>query len=78
MSTHGSHTKSAAEEKIEVDGVEYIDGADGKEVVEDAAPPVLTPEQEKKLWRKVDMRILPILTIMYLCSFMDRGEPLPM
>jgi hypothetical protein len=27
----------------------------------------------KKLWRKVDMKLLPILTVMYLFSFMDRG-----
>ena len=39
------------------------------------APPPLTPEQERRLWRKVDKRILPILTIMYLCSFLDRGAP---
>ena len=77
MSTSGSHNESAEGEKIDVDAVEYVDAPDEnlKEAVEDTAPPVLTPEQEKKLWRKVDMRILPILTIMYLCSFMDRGRP---
>lgn len=36
-------------------------------------PPNLTPTQEKKLWRKIDLRLLPILTLMYLCSFLDRG-----
>ena len=36
-------------------------------------PPDLTPEQVKKLYRKIDMRLLPILSIMYLCSFLDRG-----
>ncbi|TFK21842.1 MFS general substrate transporter [Coprinopsis marcescibilis] len=30
----------------------------------------------KKLWRKVDLKLLPILTIMYLFSFMDRGSHL--
>ena len=75
MSVRRSHTESADGEKIDVSAVEYVDAPDGKELGGDAAPPVLTPEQEKKLWRKVDMRILPILTIMYLCSFMDRGEP---
>ncbi|KAH6915672.1 MFS nicotinic acid transporter Tna1 [Coprinopsis sp. MPI-PUGE-AT-0042] len=28
----------------------------------------------KKLWRKVDMKLLPILTVMYLFSFMDRAN----
>ena len=37
-------------------------------------PPVLTPEQERRLYRKIDVRLLPILCIMYLCSFLDRGE----
>lgn len=38
-------------------------------------PPTLTPEQQKKLWRKVDLRIMPILALMYLLSYMDRGAP---
>lgn len=37
-------------------------------------PPKLTPEQEKKLYRKVDLWLMPILTLMYLCSFLDRGN----
>ncbi|KAF5328380.1 hypothetical protein D9619_013264 [Psilocybe cf. subviscida] len=37
-------------------------------------PPILTPEQEKKLWRKVDLRLMPILSLMYLFSYMDRGN----
>jgi len=35
--------------------------------------PRLTPEQERKLWRKVDMRLMPILSLMYLLAFLDRG-----
>ncbi|KAK2466573.1 hypothetical protein APHAL10511_001435 [Amanita phalloides] len=37
-------------------------------------PPVLSPEQERKLWRKIDIRLMPILSLMYLLSFMDRGN----
>ncbi|KAF9558966.1 MFS general substrate transporter [Agrocybe pediades] len=37
-------------------------------------PPTLTAEQERKLWRKVDLRLMPILSLMYLLSFMDRGN----
>jgi hypothetical protein len=36
-------------------------------------PPTLSAEEERKLWRKVDMRLMPILAIMYLFSFIDRG-----
>ena len=37
-------------------------------------PPTLSAAEERALWRKVDMRLMPILTIMYLCSFLDRGN----
>jgi len=36
--------------------------------------PLLTPEEERKLWRKVDMRLMPILSLMYLLAFLDRGN----
>lgn len=37
-------------------------------------PPALSKEEERKLWRKIDLRLMPILCVMYLMSFMDRGE----
>ena len=37
-------------------------------------PPTLSPEEEKKLWRKIDFRLMPILSLMYLFSFLDRGK----
>lgn len=40
-------------------------------------PPIFTAEEEKKLWRKVDLRLMPILALMYLLSFMDRGVSAP-
>ncbi|KAF9225037.1 MFS general substrate transporter [Gyrodon lividus] len=41
---------------------------------EQIAAPNLAPGQEHKLWRRIDLRILPIITLMYLLSFMDRGN----
>ncbi|KAI9632398.1 MFS general substrate transporter [Dioszegia hungarica] len=35
---------------------------------------VYTEAEEKKLYRKIDLRILPILSFLYLLSFMDRGN----
>lgn len=35
--------------------------------------PLLTPEQERKLWKKVDIRLMPILSLMYLLAYLDRG-----
>ncbi|KAJ6545251.1 MFS general substrate transporter [Mycena capillaripes] len=37
-------------------------------------PPALTAEEERKLWRKIDLRLMPILSLMYLFSFLDRGN----
>ncbi|KAF7305754.1 hypothetical protein HMN09_00729000 [Mycena chlorophos] len=37
-------------------------------------PPTFSPEEERRLWAKVDLRLMPILSIMYLFSFMDRGN----
>ncbi|OJT03631.1 High-affinity nicotinic acid transporter [Trametes pubescens] len=37
-------------------------------------PPVLTAEEERRLWRKVDMRLIPISTLLYLVSYLDRGN----
>jgi len=36
-------------------------------------PPTLTPEEEAKAWRKIDIRLMPILALLYLFSFLDRG-----
>ncbi|GAA5840352.1 hypothetical protein JCM5353_002791 [Sporobolomyces roseus] len=33
-----------------------------------------TPEEEKKLYRKIDRKIMPILALLYLLSFMDRSN----
>ncbi|KAF9523178.1 MFS general substrate transporter [Crepidotus variabilis] len=38
------------------------------------SPPQLTAEQEQKLYRKIDLRLMPILSLMYLFSFLDRGN----
>ena len=37
-------------------------------------PPHYTLQQERALYRKVDINLMPILTAMYLVSFLDRGE----
>lgn len=36
-------------------------------------PPALSAAEEKKLYRKLDVRLMPIYTLMYLCGFLDRG-----
>lgn len=40
-----------------------------------ANAPQFTPEQEKAVWSKVDRRLMPVLALLYLFSFLDRGAP---
>ncbi|KAI0356822.1 MFS general substrate transporter [Trametes cingulata] len=37
-------------------------------------PVVFSAEEEARVWRKIDMRLLPVITVMYLMSFVDRGN----
>ena len=40
----------------------------------DVEPPIiLTSEEESRLYRKIDLRLMPILTTLQVFSFMDRG-----
>ena len=34
--------------------------------------PPITPEEQARLLRKVDWQLLPIITLLYLMSFLDR------
>ncbi|KAF9230450.1 major facilitator superfamily domain-containing protein, partial [Melanogaster broomeanus] len=45
-----------------------------EEEPEYSVAPVLTAEQEAKLWRRIDLRLMPIIILMYLLYFMDRGN----
>lgn len=79
--------KSSTEGSMEKQGIEKV-----KEVVPNdeepvldfggdttlPPPPDLTPEQERRLWRKIDLMLMPILTLMYLFSFLDRGNCPPL
>jgi hypothetical protein len=45
----------------------------------DVLPPIVHDEAETKLiLRKVDKRLLPVLTLLYLLSFLDRGNGSPL
>ncbi|KAI0332181.1 MFS general substrate transporter [Cubamyces sp. BRFM 1775] len=37
-------------------------------------PPILSAEEERRLWRKIDKRLIPISTLLYLVSYLDRGS----
>ncbi|KAF8836783.1 MFS general substrate transporter [Paxillus ammoniavirescens] len=66
ISKEASNTLPQDEEKVTMHGSE--------EQAKSSAAPILTAEQETKLWRRIDLRLIPIITLMYLLSFMDRGN----
>ncbi|KAF7296089.1 hypothetical protein MKEN_01424000 [Mycena kentingensis (nom. inval.)] len=37
-------------------------------------PPQLSEHEQRKLYRKLDLRLMPILAVMYLVSFLDRAN----
>ena len=36
-------------------------------------PPSFSQSQQKRLYRKIDLRLLPILIAIQVCSYLDRG-----
>jgi hypothetical protein len=52
-------------------GVQYIDRAIG-EVCNDASNEPFTPEEQKKIIRRIDRRLVTTLGLLYMCSLMDR------
>jgi hypothetical protein len=80
--TMNASDKSSLEEKRQVpeEAIETVSSAGSMHDVDFGgdsklpSPPKLTPEQEKRLYRKVDLWLMPILTLMYLFSFLDRGN----
>ncbi|EFI27314.1 hypothetical protein CC1G_14786 [Coprinopsis cinerea okayama7 len=71
--------------KAELEIIEKgLKGAESDSVVDEAQAATRLPEggsiekeieiDSRRLWRKVDLKLLPILTVMYLFSFMDRAN----
>lgn len=62
-----------ADSQVDTSGSEHLADFGGESLL--PPPPTLTVEEERKLWRKIDIRLMPILALMYLFSFLDRGRP---
>ncbi|KAI0692598.1 MFS general substrate transporter [Cerioporus squamosus] len=68
------------DEKLGVDVEKFpsfqVNTEDGliSEDAHDLQGPTLSPAQERALWRKIDLRFMPIVTLLYLCSFLDRSN----
>jgi hypothetical protein len=62
---------SFSEEKGKVDTLERID-SDSSAAINEQRLNAFTPEEQKKILRKVDYRLIPVLGCMYCVSLMDR------
>jgi sugar phosphate permease len=53
----------------------HSSGEEGKKSIDTLSPPFeYTESEERKIVRKIDFLLLPILTILYLLSFLDRSN----
>ncbi|KAH8431086.1 uncharacterized protein LDX57_008747 [Aspergillus melleus] len=50
------------------------DSAAEKDLHDAHSPPEFTPEMEKRVFRKMDLRLIPMLSLLYLLAFLDRGN----
>ncbi|EKM57355.1 uncharacterized protein PHACADRAFT_92545 [Phanerochaete carnosa HHB-10118-sp] len=60
-----------AEEKIATDMIEHVESVDGTSETE---PPTLSRAERRKLYWKIDMRLMPILTLIELLCTLDKGS----
>ncbi len=80
MSVIADESSPATSEKHRADASEDADVSLGPDTViyggEDKLPPPpdLTAGEERRLWRKIDMRFMPTMTMLYLVSFLDRSN----
>lgn len=63
-----SSTPTYADEKGGIQEIERVDSDSGTQAVIDS----YTPEEQKRILRKVDLRLIPVLGFMYCVSLMDR------
>ncbi|KAF7799178.1 hypothetical protein EIP86_010409, partial [Pleurotus ostreatoroseus] len=72
VSTTESKGSIHIEEEIPPTRAEYIEKK--TYTSQHTGPPVLlSTEEEKRIYRKIDLRLIPVMTLLQLLSFMDRG-----
>lgn len=80
MSRHSQDLEAADIDKSYVDNVEVIANADKPNPRKEAPAYVagLSPEEraaaEKALVRKIDIRLLPMIIVMYILNYLDRNN----
>ncbi|KAI0761383.1 MFS general substrate transporter [Trametes elegans] len=75
MNSAEAKSASPTSEKTGVELVAELSTHDSSEYEQRvAAPPIFTAEEEARLWRKIDMRLIPISTLLYFASYLDRGN----
>ncbi|KAF9886417.1 hypothetical protein FE257_011449 [Aspergillus nanangensis] len=61
-------------EKQSAANVEHTLSSADKEAHDGTSAPQITPEMENKILRKMDIHLIPMLALLYLLAFLDRGN----
>ncbi|KAL5358924.1 major facilitator superfamily domain-containing protein [Aspergillus floccosus] len=62
------------DEKQSQANLEHSISSSDHEAHDAVAAPQITPEMEKKILRKMDIHLIPMLALLYLLAFLDRGN----
>lgn len=80
---HNKGSSESGKESYEIQEIEAIpievanpESHKLEDVTKIPSPPQLSPNQRKRLYRKIDLRLLPILILIQVCSYLDRGVSL--
>ncbi|KAI0327048.1 MFS general substrate transporter [Cubamyces sp. BRFM 1775] len=57
-----------------VEAFDVLSDLSGEPRTDDVSHATLTAEEERRVWQKIDMRLIPISTALYLVSYVDRGN----
>ncbi|OAG36485.1 hypothetical protein AYO21_09292 [Fonsecaea monophora] len=72
MAWSGAHEKNNGVDTVEADPVDHVEYDSG--VVNQQPVPCYDAAETQKVLHKIDWRLLPILALLYLLAFLDRGN----
>lgn len=75
MSTTVSNPKRDIEQQqIENSSIQHNPEKSNNAAIQDVRDPLFEHIDEKKVLRKMDLHLMPMLTLLYLFAFLDRGN----
>lgn len=72
MSTPSTHSQEHEKEKAHVSQDEFSDSHPAANQWAEGGSDYVSPDEEKRIVRKIDYKLVPFLSLLYLLSFLDR------